>query len=54
MVICLELFSENSYSFRCFQSDGEFSPNPRRRYREKIGVRYLCILTVTLLHTFKL
>ena len=28
------VFSENSYSFRCFQSDGEFIPDPRRSDRE--------------------
>ena len=28
------LFSEDSYSFRCFQSDGEFIPDPWRGDRE--------------------
>ena len=32
--ICLEFFSENSNSFRCFQSDREFIPDPRRSDRE--------------------
>ena len=32
--ICLEFFLEDSCSFRCFQSDGEFIPDPRRSGRE--------------------
>ena len=32
--ICLEFFSENSNSFRCFQSDRELIPDPRRSDRE--------------------
>ena len=27
-------FSEDSYSFSCYQSDGEFIPDPRRSDRE--------------------
>ena len=30
----LSFFSENSYSFRCFQSDREFIPDPKRSNRE--------------------
>ena len=30
----LSFFSENSYIFRCLQSDGEFIPDPRRSDRE--------------------
>ena len=39
-------FSENSNSFRCFQSDREFIPDPRRSDREsmftQIHERLLC------------
>ena len=31
-------FFRNSYSFRCFQSDGEFIPDPRRSDRESTFV----------------
>ena len=31
-----KVFLEDSYSFRCFQSDGEFIPDPRRSDRESI------------------
>ena len=32
-------FLEGSYSFRCFQSDGEFIPDPRRSNRENMFVQ---------------
>ena len=32
-------FSESSYSFRCFHSDGEFTPDPRRSDRESAFVK---------------
>ena len=32
--ISLEFFSENSNTFRCFQSDREFIPDPRRSDRD--------------------
>ena len=32
----VEFFSENSNSFRCFQSDKEFIPDPRRSDRESM------------------
>ena len=39
--IYIDFFSENSYSFRCLQSDGEFIPDPRRAATEKARLSFV-------------
>ena len=44
----LIFFSENSYSFRCLQSDGEFIPDPRPAATEKARLPKLSFVLGTI------